>query len=131
MKQLNEEAFTLIEVLIVCTMIGVLAAIAVPKFGNSVAMANTAKMQADLETIDTAIVLYEMDNGEPPDEMADLDTYITDLDSLKPPAGKCKTKEGIQEIGATEYTLGKGSGTGANQETRAYCGTWKSSDLGK
>lgn len=37
---------------------GILAAIAIPRFSNSTAAANTAKAAADLRTIDSAISMY-------------------------------------------------------------------------
>ncbi|MBR2216309.1 MAG: prepilin-type N-terminal cleavage/methylation domain-containing protein [Selenomonadaceae bacterium] len=125
----GQGGFTLIEVLVVCTILGVLASIAVPKFTNSVAMANTAKIQADLEAIDTAAALYEMETGAAPASVAALADYIKDAASLKPPTGKCRLKDGtVENINATEYTLQTVSGS---TEVRAYCGNWTSASFGK
>ena len=62
----SKKGFTLIELLIVVLIIGVLAAIAVPKFANSSNAAKIAKIQADLRTLDSASMLYQVSNGTVP-----------------------------------------------------------------
>jgi type IV pilus assembly protein PilA len=54
--------FTLIELLIVVVIIGILAAIAIPKFANTKARANEATMKSDLKNLATAIESYYTDN---------------------------------------------------------------------
>ena len=45
--------------MVVIAILGVLAAIAIPRFNESTAKANTARVQADLRTIDSASVQYQ------------------------------------------------------------------------
>jgi type IV pilus assembly protein PilA len=55
--------FTLIELLIVVVIIGILAAIAIPKFANTKARANEASMKSDLRNLASAIESYYTDNA--------------------------------------------------------------------
>ena len=126
MRGLGEQGFTLLEILVVCTALGVLSAIALPKFTNAIALANTAKLQSDLQTLDAAIVMYETERGMQPKSLADLSDYVTDIENLKPPVGKCKLKGGeIVEIKDTSYEVKivKDAGDGTERsQMRAVCG---------
>jgi type IV pilus assembly protein PilA len=55
--------FTLIELLIVVVIIGIIAAIAVPKFQNTKGKANAASLKSDLRNIATAQEGYLYENG--------------------------------------------------------------------
>src|SRR5438552_9880201 len=52
--QMNRKGFTLIELLIVVVIIGILAAIAIPKFANTKEKAYLASMKSDLRNLVTA-----------------------------------------------------------------------------
>ena len=58
----NTKGFTLIELLIVVVIIGILAAIAIPKFGSTKEKAYIASMKADLRNLVTAEESYIADN---------------------------------------------------------------------
>src|ERR1700741_4013709 len=51
---MNRKGFTLIELLIVVVIIGILAAIAIPKFANTKEKAYIASMKSDLRNLVTA-----------------------------------------------------------------------------
>jgi len=59
---MNRKGFTLIELLIVVVIIGILAAIAIPKFANTKSKAYMAAMKADLRNLATAEEGYFADN---------------------------------------------------------------------
>jgi type IV pilus assembly protein PilA len=58
----NNKGFTLIELLIVVVIIGILAAIAIPKFANTKEKAYVAAMKSDLRNLVTAQESYFADN---------------------------------------------------------------------
>ena len=58
----NSKGFTLIELLIVVVIIGILAAIAIPKFANTKEKAYIAAMKSDLRNLVTAEESYFADN---------------------------------------------------------------------
>ena len=105
-RPLGEEGFTLLEMLLVICIIGVLAAVAVPKFSQSMTLANTSKIQADLSTLNTAVGLYRAEKGVDPKTLDQLKEYVVNLDALKPPSGKyfLRDKTDAQQAGAS-YAL--------------------------
>src|SRR5262249_32283604 len=62
MRLSNKKGFTLIELLIVVVIIGILAAIAIPKFANTKEKAYVAAMKSDLRNMATAEESYFADN---------------------------------------------------------------------
>jgi prepilin-type N-terminal cleavage/methylation domain-containing protein len=58
-----KKGFTLIELLIVVVIIGILAAIAIPKFANTKEKAYVASMKSDLRNLITAQEAYFSDNN--------------------------------------------------------------------
>src|ERR1700729_3901980 len=59
----SRNAFTLIELLIVVVIIGILAAIAIPKFANTKQKAYLATLKTDLRNLVTAEEAYFYDNS--------------------------------------------------------------------
>ena len=59
----QKKGFTLIELLIVVVIIGILAAIAIPKFANTKEKAYVASMKSDLRNLVTAQEAYFADNN--------------------------------------------------------------------
>ena len=60
---MNRRGFTLIELLIVVVIIGILAAIAIPKFSSTKGKAYVATMKADLRNLVSAQESYYYDNS--------------------------------------------------------------------
>lgn len=64
--------FTLIELLLVVVIIGILAAIVVPKLTGRSEDARIGAAQADIKSISTALSMYEQDNGRYPPNLESL-----------------------------------------------------------
>ena len=62
----SHSAFTLIELLLVLVILGILAAIVVPKFTNRAQQAKVAAAKQEISTLEGALSLYEQDNGNFP-----------------------------------------------------------------
>ncbi len=54
--------FTLIEIMVVVVIIGLLAAIIVPQVVGNVDKARVAKAKQDIQSIETALTMYKLDN---------------------------------------------------------------------
>ena len=68
----NVKGFTLIEILIVFTLIALLASIAVPNYQRSVIRAKEATLKEDLFQMRDAIDQYYSDTGSYPSSLEDL-----------------------------------------------------------
>jgi type IV pilus assembly protein PilA len=69
----TRSGFTLVELLIVVVIIGILAAMAIPRFQSTKGKAYLASVKSDLKNLSTAEESFFYDHR----------TYSTDLDSLK------------------------------------------------
>ncbi len=65
-------AFTLVEMLLVITIIGILAALVIPKMVGRSEQARQTAVRADLSAIKTALDAFEVDNGYYPKSLQDL-----------------------------------------------------------
>jgi general secretion pathway protein G len=70
----SESGFTLIELIIVMTIIGVLATLAIPSYVTAVKHAREAVLKEDLHVMRNAIDSYTMDKQKAPQSLDDLIT---------------------------------------------------------
>lgn len=80
--------FTLIELLLVLVILGILAAIVVPKFSGRTEQARITAAQSQIATFGTALDAYEVDNGQYPrgrDGLLDLVEQPRDAKDWKGP----------------------------------------------
>ena len=110
---MNQKGFATLEVILMIVVIGILATVAVPRFTDMTAKANTAKIQSDLATLDNAIAIYYMEKGKYPegDDISVLQDYVKDVDKLTPPKGKAYiVGETEAKTVGTEYKIAQPTG---------------------
>src|SRR2546428_7638749 len=100
---MNRKGFTLIELLIVVVIIGILAAIAIPKFANTKEKAYIASMKSDLRNMVTAEEAY----------FADSVKYSTNVVCANPaPAGSVSWCATVGNTLQANPTVGTGTQAG-------------------
>ena len=109
----NRKGFTLVELLVVIAIIGILAAIAIPRFTDATASARGAKIVADLRTIDSAVSLYNAQYGVYPSAISSL-TGTANLLAAEP-----KPQIGSAKINGRDYTITKNVYTIDGTSTKA------------
>ncbi len=140
---LRLRGFTLVEILIVVTILGILAAIVIPKFTNASDEARSTTTKALLKTLRNQLELYKQQHGDEYPALVDLwdnMTLKTDADhSLnvngnfgpylqQPPVNQYTTSSVVKAIGAGtasdgwEYDedTGEINAVGFNETTGTY-----------
>ncbi len=77
-RRKHEGGFTLLELIVVMTIIGILATLAVPSFKSALKSAREAVLKEDLQVMRSAIDSYTMDKQKAPQSLDDLvqDGYL-------------------------------------------------------
>ncbi len=108
----NQKGFTLVELMIVVAIIGILAAIAIPKFANMLEKSREGATKGNLSAINSGIALYVSDNqGITP---ATLDTNT------------CYVNSGFTRRSSPQYmdNLPGVKATAANKKNLTAWSTW-------
>ena len=77
LKKNKQKGFTLIEVMVVVIILGILAAIVVPKIMSRPDEAKITKVKADINNIESALDLYKLDNGFYPSTTQGLQALVS------------------------------------------------------
>jgi general secretion pathway protein G len=72
-----QRGFTLIEIMVVVVILGVLAAIVVPRIMDKPDEARVAKAKQDIRALESAVELYKLDNFSYPSTQQGLDALTT------------------------------------------------------
>ena len=86
-KLFDQRGFTLIEILVVVVILGILAAIVVPRFLDKPDEARITRAAADIESIEQALAMFKLDNGFYPSTEQGLEALVT-----KPETGRIPKK---------------------------------------
>ncbi|MDI6895181.1 MAG: prepilin-type N-terminal cleavage/methylation domain-containing protein [Bacillota bacterium] len=102
----DRRGFTLIELVVVITILGVLAAVAIPSVGGYVDNAKKKAAKADAKNIQTALLMYRSENNAYPSGIAGYDALRTCiLDYVSLPAEESRANFTFQSY-ATDATHG-------------------------
>ncbi|MFN8570941.1 MAG: prepilin-type N-terminal cleavage/methylation domain-containing protein [Gemmatimonadaceae bacterium] len=112
MRNMTRKGFTLIELLIVVVIIGILAAIAIPKFANTKEKAYLASMKSDLRNMATTQESY----------FADYQVYVSGTASNN--SGGTASVNGFVPSAGVTVTTTASAGTGWSA-TSAHSATTK------
>jgi general secretion pathway protein G len=84
--KIREKAFTLLEIMLVISIIVVLLGVAINKLGNQVGFAKGVAVRADVNAIGTQLKLYESVNGFYPTTEQGLQALVTQPSSEPRPS---------------------------------------------
>jgi general secretion pathway protein G len=76
LKQLDYRGFTLIELMVVIVILGILAGLIIPRIMGRPEEAKQLKAKMQIESLETALKLYKLDNGMYPDTEQGLQALI-------------------------------------------------------
>ncbi len=117
MRASNQEGFALIELVVVVTILGLLAAIAIPSFFNQRDKAKDADAKAGVRTAQTAIESYATDNdgsylGATAVGLETIENTLTDVNLSAPSnlAADTYTVEVIAEDTLNEFQITRNAG---------------------
>lgn len=73
----KNQGFTLLEIMLVVSIIVIILGVAISKLGNTTAIAKSMRVQADIQAIKTQLQLYESMNGFYPTTEQGLQALVT------------------------------------------------------
>ncbi len=88
----RQQGFTLIEIMVVVVILGILAAVVVPRIMSRPEEARITKAKQDIRALETALDLYKLDNFNYPTTEQGLEALVTTPTS--PPVPKRYREEG-------------------------------------
>lgn len=112
-RKAHEAGFTLLELLVVMTIIGILAAVAIPALRDSPQRAREAALRGDLFTMRSTIDQFHGDKGYYPPDLAALvtDGYLRQIPIDPMTKSRDTWQVETEQLEATSEGAGTGAGT--------------------
>lgn len=85
-NQRQQRGFTLIEIMVVVVILGVLAAVIIPRFLSRPDEAKVTKAKVDMKSLEEALGLFKLDNGFYPSTEQGLDALVTQPETGRIPS---------------------------------------------
>ena len=81
LKKIDGRGFTLIELMVVIVILGILAGLIIPRIMGRPEEAKQLKAKMQMESLETALKLYKLDNGMYPDTEQGLQALVEQPDT--------------------------------------------------
>lgn len=82
-RRLRRRAFTLIEIIVVVTIIGILALLIVPRLFHRISSAKHGVARTNLQTLEAQVLAFQIDTGRLPAALRELVEQPSDLEAGK------------------------------------------------
>ena len=81
----KQQGFTLLEIMLVVSIIVIILGVAISKLGNTTGIAKSMRVQADVQAIKTQLQLYESMNGFFPSSEQGLQALVSQPQAIPDP----------------------------------------------
>jgi len=102
--KIKQQGFTLLEIMLVVSIIVIILGVAISKLGNTTGIAKSMRVQADVQAIKTQLQLYESMNGFFPTTEQGLQALVTQRKTIHDPLAGINCSRKCQRIPGAAIT---------------------------
>jgi len=101
---LDRRGFTIVELIVVCAILGVLTSMAFPAYSNYIDIVRTGRSAGDIRALETAVSAYILDKNTLPTNFSDIGPSANQLD----PWNRPYVYANLTDTGATPLAYANG-----------------------